>query len=449
MMFIKDGKLKFSVKITFLFGVFTSFLVIAYTQKQYISFKHDKCTLFGETAAKVIQSDISQTLLVNEIIESLIIENNGNLKNFNSVAKNILSQFPAIDCIQLAPKGIVKNSYPYESYSYAGENLFTQSDTKISSSYSISTKKTYLTGPIFIKDNKPILLVQHPVFLPAEDNSQSFWGFSVLYLQIEKLFREDTLDFLNTSPYNFCLWKSEPVNEDPYVIIQNVNYKIKNPVETIIPISNSLWTLYTIPNDNWFNPALLIIEVITALVFCIIFSCTVAFLTSVKDRDEALERLSFRDTLTSLYNARKFLNTLKENTKENKAYSLIYIDLNDFKKINDNLGHDSGDQVLTIVARKISNCIRESDRAFRIGGDEFTVVLTGDHSAQFVESVISRIKESISRETVLKNGRLQIFASAGFSRYPVDGTNYEEIIKIADNNMYNDKRDFKNKKNEE
>ena len=125
------------------------------------------------------------------------------------------------------------------------------------------------------------------------------------------------------------------------------------------------------------------------------------------------------------------------------------MDLNDFKQINDTLGHETGDEVLIITGRKLSNCLREDDRAFRIGGDEFTVILPGDYEPKFVEIVINRIKESINRESVLKNTRLKITASAGFALYPTDGSDYEEIIKIADNGMYEDKRKIKEAKQKE
>ena len=151
--------------------------------------------------------------------------------------------------------------------------------------------------------------------------------------------------------------------------------------------------------------------------------------------------MSFKDSLTELYNGRKFFAILKDYQKLFLPYTLVYLDLNFFKLINDNLGHDYGDKILTIVARKISNCIRKGDLAFRLGGDEFAIILPGDHDEDFVKSFIARLKASIERETVLEDARMQVTASAGFARCPQDSSDYEEVIKIADKKMYGDKRE--------
>lgn len=442
MILISDGKIRFSVKITFIFCLFVSVIVISYTQKQYFTYKQERCMLMGETASHLFQDDVEKNLTANQILEALILENNGRVNNFKAVARKLINRYPSIQSIHLAPKGLITQNYP-KSYSDKQINLFDFSETKISSNYALKTKNTYLTGPLLGENNTSELLIQHPVFIADSDGNESFWGFIILSLSTSNLFDKEHLDFLNNAGYRFRIWKPEPVNEDPFVFYENTTLPLSNPCTNIFGIANSLWTVYTQPQEGWFNTGILIIEIISALTFSLLASFTIAFLVSLKNRDEALERLSFRDSLTNLYNTRKFMNTLKEYAKSGEPYSIIYLDINDFKQINDNLGHDTGDQVLVIAARKISNCIREGDRAFRIGGDEFTVILPGKHEGPFVEAVIERIKESIKRETVLRNARLQITSSAGFARCPEDSSDYEEVIKTADKNMYLDKQKLK------
>ncbi|MBR0486318.1 MAG: sensor domain-containing diguanylate cyclase [Treponema sp.] len=450
MKLFSPGKLRFSTKFTFILTLIISVLVIAETQKQYNSYKRERCRLLGQTAAYMFQSEINSYIAVNDIIESMILETSGNLSNFDQVARNLTSRLPALYSLQLAPKGVVTKVFPLSAYEGIGENLFNMSDTKISSSYSLKTKKPYLTGPLTLQKGIRVIMIQHPVFLPDTNGNEKFWGFSIIMLDCKTLFSKQALEFLDSQEYSWCLWKPDPQTEEIYTLAGNTDIRnIKKPCEAIFGVTNSLWTLYTAPADGWVNWQLLAIEELLALAVCISLALISNFLFTVRNKDAELENLSYRDTLTSLYNARKFMEMLREFQKHQKPYALIYMDLNDFKQINDTLGHETGDEVLIITGRKLSNCLREDDRAFRIGGDEFTVILPGDYEPKFVEIVINRIKESINRESVLKNTRLKITASAGFALYPTDGSDYEEIIKIADNGMYEDKRKIKEAKQKE
>lgn len=445
---VKKEKIKFSVKITFMLCIFISVLVIVHSQKQYYAYKTERCKLLSRTASELFQTDIENLASINSIIEALLLESNGKIEKFETICASLIARHPSIQRIQLAPKGIVSQSYPEEISTGRKVNLFENPETRIASNYSLKTKESYLTGPLTLPNRKAGIIIQQPVFLADESGDDVFWGFSVLLLDISNIFPQDTLAFLESSDCYYRLWKPDAITEEPFDIASNTTQDIKNPYEAHFPIANSLWTIYIAPKDGWFNGVLFTIELVVAIAASLLLSAAIAFLLSLKDRDETLERLSYRDSLTSLYNARKFMMTLRELQKDSKPYTLIYLDLNDFKKINDNLGHETGDQVLTITARKISNCIREDDKAFRIGGDEFTVILQGARDKNSVDEVIRRIKESISRETVLRNARLFIVASAGFARSPEDGNDYEEIIKIADNKMYADKRASKMSKEE-
>ena len=449
MNFLKGFKLRFSTKFTFILCVVISALVIVESQHDFYSLKREKCQLFCQTGAFMFQSEMAKYEVVNDIIESLLLETNGNISNFDKVGETITAKLPAIDCIQLAPRGIVTKTYPLSAYDKIGTNLFDEFDTKIGSSYALKTKNSYLTGPVTFSSGKNVIIIQHPIFLNDAKGKEKFWGFSIVMLKTHELFSENALNFFEDSPYFFKLWKPDFQTEEIYDIVWNSKGPFKNPCEAIFKVANSRWTVYTVPKTGWTNWSFLLIQCLTALLASALLAVIVGFLFSLKGRDSALADLSYRDSLTSLYNARKFIDTLKQMTRLQKPYTLIYLDLNDFKEINDSLGHETGDQVLMIMGRKLSNCIRNDDIAFRIGGDEFAVILPGNHEQKFVEMVINRIKTSAERENVLRNVRLTVSTSAGYSRYPLDSQDYEEIIKIADKAMYEDKHKIKEQKNKE
>ncbi len=167
-------------------------------------------------------------------------------------------------------------------------------------------------------------------------------------------------------------------------------------------------------------------------------------------RSEALSRQAYVDDLTELPNRRSFHQVMKSAVERARVNghqaALIYIDLDGFKRINDTLGHEAGDQVLRRIARRIQGAIRLSDHACthrdasprlsRLGGDEFTVLLQEVGAAANAELVANRILASISRPVNLGGREVEIGASVGLAVYPDDGRTPGELVRAADKSMY-------------
>ena len=103
-------------------------------------------------------------------------------------------------------------------------------------------------------------------------------------------------------------------------------------------------------------------------------------------------------------------------------------------------GHETGDILLSVVGKRLANSVKDKDRSFRIGGDEFTVIIAGDQQKSFYNDMIKRIRLNVARPIGIGKIQLNIYLSVGFARYPEDGKTSEEIIKKADDAMYYDKR---------
>ena len=126
---------------------------------------------------------------------------------------------------------------------------------------------------------------------------------------------------------------------------------------------------------------------------------------------------------------------------------LFYLDMNNFKQVNDQYGHDTGDALLREVAVRIKSCIRENDIATRIGGDEFTVILVQKGSEEIGRRMKTRLKEHISTAFTLAEDAPPFYPeiSVGFARFPEDSAEVETIIRLADQRMYEEKRASKEK----
>ena len=153
-----------------------------------------------------------------------------------------------------------------------------------------------------------------------------------------------------------------------------------------------------------------------------------------------LEKLANTDALTGLYNERYLSERLKRNGKLRKKFAMFYLDLDRFKPVNDTYGHDMGDRLLKAVSRRLCKCIRKTDYAFRIGGDEFSLIIEeGNNNDEFCEMMVRRIKRVIDRPFNIEGRLLSVDTSCGYAIYPEHSQKIDEIRIMADHRMYEDK----------
>ncbi|WP_456431485.1 putative bifunctional diguanylate cyclase/phosphodiesterase [Nitratifractor sp.] len=160
-------------------------------------------------------------------------------------------------------------------------------------------------------------------------------------------------------------------------------------------------------------------------------------LSELKQMEESLERSILQDALTGLPNRLMLLNTLEESIERSRKTggrcALISIDLDQFKQINDTLGHRFGDQVIVALAERIEDHIRESDLFGRIGGDEFLIILQGPRAeAEKVMNTVDALQEDLSRPLILGEREYSVGASIGIALCPDDAANAADLLKYAD-----------------
>ena len=162
--------------------------------------------------------------------------------------------------------------------------------------------------------------------------------------------------------------------------------------------------------------------------------------TARKQLEEAWKKNAFEDFLTGLPNRRHFFDSLSRSVaqakRSDRMLGLLYFDLDDFKSINDAFGHSIGDEVLKAVGQRASNCIREGDMVARIGGDEFTVILSDVATRDEATEIARRIADAIRRPINVRGKRIRTSASVGIAIHPQDGTDPETLLKKADDAMY-------------
>jgi diguanylate cyclase (GGDEF)-like protein len=160
--------------------------------------------------------------------------------------------------------------------------------------------------------------------------------------------------------------------------------------------------------------------------------------------EEQLRRMAHFDALTGLPNRVLFMDRLKQTQawakRSKRQFALLYIDLDKFKFINDTQGHIVGDRVLQEVAHRLRLCVRDVDTAARLGGDEFTVLISDTQDQHGPEVVANKIIAHLSEPMQIEGKQYQIGASIGIGVYPADAFDGEKLLGLADEAMYQAKR---------
>jgi diguanylate cyclase (GGDEF)-like protein len=168
----------------------------------------------------------------------------------------------------------------------------------------------------------------------------------------------------------------------------------------------------------------------------------------LRESQRQLELIAYNDPLTGLPNRRLFDDDLKHRVasalRDGTPFTLLLVDLDGFKKINDTLGHDAGDALLVTIALRLKHAVREADRVARLGGDEFAVFLSQTSELAAVELVCRRILASLAEPIVFKDAIMRVTGSIGSAHCPDQGSTTDGLYKAADTALYDAKRSGRN-----
>ncbi|AOY75891.1 bifunctional diguanylate cyclase/phosphodiesterase [Clostridium formicaceticum] len=170
-------------------------------------------------------------------------------------------------------------------------------------------------------------------------------------------------------------------------------------------------------------------------------------ITKLKEQEVYIEHLASHDALTGLPNRRAFMKRLKREIDNGKQGAVMLLDLDNFKEINDTLGHVYGDKVLKEVALRfetLEDIGNEKMLVSRIGGDEFLILTSDEKKASTVEEYVQKILDLFKKSFIIKNVEISINFSMGITRYPEDSKNANQLIMNADTAMYRVKHSGKN-----
>lgn len=383
-----------------------------------------------------IQYAIDSRLLNAEILEMLIVNNHGIVTDFEMIAERLYEDDTAIRSLQLAPDGIVTYVYPLAGNEKAFGNIFDSPERRAEAEYARDTGKMTLAGPYELSQGGMGLVARNPIYLESGQQEKAFWGFSVAVLNVPEIFNKAELENLSDQGYDYLIYKILPESGERQIISSNTDGDMAGAIVDEISVPNGTWFFSMQPKEGWISWKNTILEIMIAIVIdTLLILLTYGGITILQQKRRMTE-LANTDSLTGLYNVRYFMSTVKRLAERQHPFGVLYLDLDRFKEVNDRYGHDIGDKLLTEVSSRIRSCLRKEDLLFRIGGDEFSIVIQDESSCEYYNSLIGQITESIARPYSLSDIVLYPGISCGYARYPDDQSDIDPLIKEADRNMY-------------
>jgi diguanylate cyclase (GGDEF)-like protein/PAS domain S-box-containing protein len=180
---------------------------------------------------------------------------------------------------------------------------------------------------------------------------------------------------------------------------------------------------------------------------CLGIVTTCEDITARKEAEKKIHRLAYFDPLTGLPNRGMFQDRLRQALalahREDRKVCLVFLDLDNFKDVNDTYGHDFGDKMLRDVAGRLAGSMRESDTLARLGGDEFVVILTSVTTRESTATAVQRLLSLFTKPFEIDSRKIYSSASIGIALYPDDGLDTESLLKCADTAMYHAKNEGK------
>lgn len=365
---------------------------------------------------------------------------------FTSIVTDLVHGNPLIKQVGIAPNNIVSAVYPFEaSYKSIGMNYRMAGDQWSSVREAMIRRSEVVSGPHETGQGGHVVMARVPIFQPTQPNQplveQRYWGMVTVVLDEASLVSAAKLSDRN-GEYRMAIVAQRTEANRPSFILGDETILLDQAVSLPMDIFDTLhWRLVAAPINGWRTEGGEVwLTLIVGSALTLVFSMMSFFLVQeiLKTRTMALH-----DPMTGLANRRLLEDRMSQLVtmydRYGTGFDIFYLDLNDFKPINDTYGHAVGDQLLIEVGERLKGQTREMDTVARVGGDEFIVLAPGgmsfEHRMAFVERLAARTNAPFKSGAVEFGVRVSI----GSANFPGDAASVEDLLRVADARMYSHK----------
>lgn len=376
-------------------------------------------------------------------------------EEFAAYARNVLAREPSLRNLAAAPDLVVRYVYPYKgNEAVLGLDYRANPAQREAAERVLQTGDLVVAGPVELVQGGMALIGRAPVYIDTPGRPRVTWGLVSAPIDVHKVLQQAGLEAPLPDGLRIAIRGKDGMGERGEVFHGDAAvFGAADAVTLPVHIGGGSWQLAAVPGDEDLRTryGVWVIRLFAlVLLGLVLIALRASARARVREREYAvaLERQANFDPLTGLPSRTLFRQQLESaiarSGRTGARHALLFIDLDEFKSVNDNLGHDAGDQLLIEVGRRVCDCVRTSDTVARLSGDEFTVILYDIVAQESISRVAEAIVEAMGR--AFRIGEHEVFcgASVGVAIYPDDAGSADALMIKADQAMYAVKRSGRN-----
>lgn len=389
------------------------------------------------------------TNLTAGLIAQVAISGGMEPKHFHQLARELMSPRSLLRNITLAPDNIITVVYPEEGNQAAiGLDLLRHPIQGAATRRMIETGRAVLAGPVELVQGGLALIHRVPIYLTpsgAAPRSGPYWGLMSTPIDFEGLLAAAGL-LAPDLRLMVALRGVDGAGRDGAVFWGNAAlFERADAVELDVRVLDGSWVMAAVPLDappgqngvrGWTRAVAGLCAVLAALLAWHLYRTG----RQLDSSEEQVRHLALHDSLTGLANRvqldGRFRQAATSARRDGHRLALLYLDLDNFKPINDQYGHEVGDRALCAIADRLSSYVRQSDTVARVGGDEFVILLGRVSTVDDALGVAQKVVEELAHPLVLDGHTFALGGSIGLALYPDHSTELYELMRLADRAMY-------------
>lgn len=398
-----------------------------------------------ENQAQKIQDDFIFTMEQVYQLRALVYGAKGLEIDPGPVLDRILEN-PVIRNVLYAPDGIVKKVIPKKgNEGVIGLDLLSrQNKSNAAAIQALRSGKLVLTGPYELKQGGKAFSGRVAIIDTTQKNSSAVRGLVSITVDFPDVIEKSTTGLLEQLGYEFTLLKKNDATQQYTPILASRTNSQKDTVEATFGIGNMKFCLRAAPRNGWFDRLGVGVRILSFLIASVTVGLTIGLLISARQR---LIDKATRDPLTGIFNRTGAMNAI-EKLQKNSGYkrgAVGILDLDNFKSVNDMLGHQTGDALLNETAKILKNALRDTDILSRLGGDEFMLYLPFSGDGAFIAEKMEEIRKQLKRTVAFEGKSVEVSSSIGVTLFDVGSKEMQTLYKEADEALYRSKEAGKNR----